>query len=99
MLSLDELQVISQLVPHDCTCLKKELQIDDPETNCYKVLENWSKRKESSRDGLKSALFGTAIQVQQNSYSLSNLSEPVYDFRSLLTDTCSHRNDAFRMFK
>ncbi|KAL5506754.1 hypothetical protein EMCRGX_G008491 [Ephydatia muelleri] len=57
VLSLDELQVISQQVPHDCTCLKKELQIDDPETNCYKVLENWSKRKESSRDGLISALF------------------------------------------
>ncbi|KAL5506763.1 hypothetical protein EMCRGX_G008500 [Ephydatia muelleri] len=58
VLSLDELQVISQQVPHDCTCLKKELQIVDPETNCYMALENWSKRIESSRDGLISALFG-----------------------------------------
>ena len=58
MLSLDELQVISQQVPHDCTCLKKELQIVDPEINCYMALENWSKRIESSRDGLISALFG-----------------------------------------
>ena len=57
VLSLDELQVISQQVSQDCTVLKKELQIDDPETDCYKLLETWSKRKESSRDGLISALF------------------------------------------
>ena len=56
-LSSEELLEVSHHVS-DCTHIKKRLHIDDPEADCYKVLEKWSaKEGGGDRGRLVAALF------------------------------------------
>ena len=56
-LSSEELLEVSHHVS-DCTHIKTRLHIDDPEVDCYKVLEKWSAKEDGGDRGrLVAALF------------------------------------------